>query len=131
MSKYEPLTNFLVDRKAEEISMTFAEIERVIDDSLPAAATRHRAWWSNNPSNNVMTKAWLEAGYKTERVDMGSRKLVFVRSHKVAPSARSESPQPAGSILARLRERLAGTVKVAPGVDLTAPTGERWDAERP
>ncbi|MDP2764646.1 MAG: hypothetical protein Q8O54_07405 [Brevundimonas sp.] len=33
-------------------------------------------------------------------------------------------------ILDRIQKRLGGTVKVAPGVDLTAPTGEIWDAER-
>lgn len=33
-------------------------------------------------------------------------------------------------ILDRIRQRLGGTVRVAPGVDLTAPTGEIWDAER-
>ena len=33
-------------------------------------------------------------------------------------------------ILDRIRERLGGTVTIMPGVDLTEPTGEVWDAER-
>lgn len=33
-------------------------------------------------------------------------------------------------ILDRIRERLGGTVTIMPGVDLTEPTGEIWDAER-
>ena len=33
-------------------------------------------------------------------------------------------------ILERIRQRLGGTVTVMPGVDLTEPTGEVWDAER-
>lgn len=33
-------------------------------------------------------------------------------------------------ILDRIRERLGGSVTVMPGVDLTDPTGEVWDAER-
>ncbi|MCB1416552.1 MAG: hypothetical protein KDJ64_09080, partial [Nitratireductor sp.] len=33
--------------------------------------------WSNNPSNNVMTKEWLAAGYETESVDVAGEKLVF------------------------------------------------------
>ncbi|MDP3802509.1 hypothetical protein [Brevundimonas sp.] len=33
-------------------------------------------------------------------------------------------------ILDRIRERLGGTVTIMPGVDLTDPTGEVWDAER-
>lgn len=35
-----------------------------------------------------------------------------------------------GEILDRIRKQLGGTVRVATGVDLTAPTGEIWDAER-
>lgn len=33
-------------------------------------------------------------------------------------------------ILERIRRRLGGTVTIMPGVDLTEPTGEVWDAER-
>ncbi|MEA2936481.1 MAG: hypothetical protein QOD74_3127, partial [Variibacter sp.] len=62
--------------------MTFAEIERITGSKLPPKAQHQRAWWSNNPSNNVMTKVWLEAGYETERVDMAGRKLVFRRVGK-------------------------------------------------
>jgi transcriptional regulator with XRE-family HTH domain len=41
-----------------------------------------------------------------------------------------ETADRGSKILERIRERLGGTVRVAPGVDLTAPTGEIWDAER-
>ena len=33
-------------------------------------------------------------------------------------------------ILDRIREKLGGTVTIMPGLDLTEPTGEVWDAER-
>lgn len=38
-------------------------------------------------------------------------------------------PRPTGGLLARIRAKMAGTVHVRPGVDLTAPTGEPWEAE--
>lgn len=134
MSKYEPLTQFLSGRRDQEVPMTFAEIERVLGFSLPEKASGIRAWWSNNPSNNVMTKAWLAAGYVTERVDMGSRRLVFRRSEGTLTVAdRSTRAGEAGrsvGFLDRIRSRLAGTVTIPEGVDITAPTGEVWDAER-
>lgn len=81
-----------------------------------------------------MTKAWLAAGYVTERVDMGSRRLVFRRS-----TSPKDPPTPAATpmvrpngdpdFLERIRARLGGTVTIAEGVDLTDPTGEVWDAE--
>ena len=134
MSKYEPLAKFLQENRTSEIPMTFAEIEKVIGFNLPEKASGIRAWWSNNSSNNVMTKAWLSAGYMTERVDMDSRRLVFRRMiDSPRPTSTSSTPPPSGrsiGFLDRIRRELGGTVTIMPGVDLTEPTGEIWDAER-
>lgn len=124
MGKYQPLTEFLAQAPGSEAPMTFAQIERVIGHPLPASK-KYPAWWSNNPSNNVMTRAWLAAGYQTERVDIAGERLVFRRTATAAkPSALI------GSLLERIQARLGGTVTVSSGVDLTAPVGEIWDAER-
>ena len=117
--------------------MTFAEIEKVVGFKLPEKASGIRAWWSNNPSNNVMTKAWLAAGFVTARVDMGARRLVFRRradnrpSPEAAPThASPSSPGRSRGFLTRIRDRMAGTTTVPPGMDVTQPTGEAWDADR-
>ena len=129
MGKYEPLQSYLAAERAEEVPMTFAQIESIIGQALPPAAFNHRPWWSNNASNNVMTKAWLNAGYKTERVDMERRKLTFVRAPggKLSPKP---SPSEGIDILARIDELLGGSVTIPEGVDIMAPIGEVWDAER-
>lgn len=85
MSKYEPLGAFLRAQKTERIAMSFAEIERILKAKLPPSK-QHRAWWSNNPSNNVMTRQWLDAGYKTSDVDPDMGRLVFLRDGKVQRS---------------------------------------------
>lgn len=126
MAKYEPLKAFLVDRAEAEVPLSFQDIEQIIGAKLPPVARKHRAWWSNNPSNSVITHAWLEAGFRTERVDMGSEKLVFRREADVSPPSASGG----GSLLDRLQAALGGTVTFAPGFDPTEPTGEVWDAER-
>ena len=77
MGKYEPLGNFLSQLQANYIAMSFTEIEQLLGNKLPASSKEHRAWWSNNPSNNVMTRQWLAAGYETESVDLAAEKLVF------------------------------------------------------
>jgi hypothetical protein len=135
MSKYEPLEQFLKRQTSNEVPLTFAEIERILGFTLPKASGDHRAWWSNNPSNNVMTRAWLAAGYVSERVDMDSRRLVFRRSGahggrgSGAAPATGARPRSEG-FLDRIRREMAGTVTIPPGVDVTEPTGETWDAER-
>ena len=126
MVKYEQLSAFLDRQTAGEVAMTFAEIEAVIGRRLPPSARKHRPWWSNNPSNSVMTQAWLKAGYKTEQVDMGAERLVF---RKAAPPSRPADPIDAGDPLAGVYGCMEGTVRFLPDVDLAAPTDERWAAE--
>jgi hypothetical protein len=119
------LGEFLQKQPAEEVPMTFAEIERVIGGKLPPNSPQYPAWWSNNPSNNVMTKEWLRAGFRTERVDVKARKIVFRRVEQ----NRTQTPPPPQI---RKGERhplfgaLKGMVTVAPGVDLTEPADPDW-----
>jgi hypothetical protein len=114
MSKYDPLGRFLKNQTRDFVPMTFSEIERLLNLPLPQSKL-HRAWWSNNPTNNVMTKQWLKAGYETEQVDVEAGKLVFRRV--AAPSEGTR-----GSVFGCLK----GMIKMAPGTDLTAPTGDDW-----
>ena len=140
-SKYAPLGAYLKSRGAAEVPMSFSEIEAVIGAPLPPKAVNHPAWWSNNTSNNTMTQIWLDAGFRTERVDIGARRLTFRRVQHAprpaepsmaavtAPTPATPTSAPGGGLLARLRDALKDTVRVTPGADLTAPTGQRWDAE--
>lgn len=124
MGKYDRLGDFLRSQRTREVPMSFAEIERVIGGKLPPNSPQYPAWWSNNPTNNVMTKVWLAAGFRTEQVDTKGRKLVFRR---VEPS----SPEPA---LPRAKKggrhplfgSLKGLVHVPSGVDLTEPADPDW-----
>ena len=88
MGKYEPLRNFCANQRADRDCHDVRRNRAVIGFKLPRSASEHRAWWSNNPSNSVMTKAWLEAGYQSEQVDMENRKLVFSRTADAGPTMR-------------------------------------------
>lgn len=126
-SKYHPLTRHLRAQRAGRVPMSFAEIERVLGTKLPPSAISHRAWWSNNPTNNVMTKAWLEAGFRSEQVDLDGRKLVFKRvetTPRPSSFAESHSPDFAAAHRPSLFGWLRGTV-VSTG-DLTEPADPAW-----
>lgn len=129
MGKYAPLGDFLRKQRVPLIPMSFQEIERITGVKLPPKAQHHRAWWSNNPSNNVMTKVWLEAGYQTEQVDMASRKLVFRRvGEPTSPALEAQAQPPQNSQRKRhpLFGGLKGLIKIMPGTDLTEPADPDW-----
>jgi hypothetical protein len=124
MSKYGGLGDYLKRQRGDLVPMTFAEIEKVTHSKLPASA-RYRAWWSNNDFNSVLTKVWIEAGFKSEQVDMKGRKLVFrrVRESKV-PSGGAEAPM--GQPFHPAYGFMKGLVRIMPGTDLTQPADPEW-----
>lgn len=134
MGRYEPLRSFLAGQQGDTVPVTFQQIEQVLGAALPNSK-RYPAWWSNNPSNNPMTKVWLAAGFVTEQVDTTREQLVFRRTaasdHGALGFEDAGRPfsVPSG-LIARLQAELGGTVTFAPGFDPTEPTGEIWDAER-
>src|SRR6266568_5163629 len=126
MSKYAPLGQFLRDQDSDEVAMTFAQIERIIGAKLPRSQY-DRGWWSNNPQNNVMTRVWLGAGYLTKEVDIRHRKLVFRRiDARRLPPSNDDRKRAAISSRHPLYGWLKGTVRIAPGVDLTEPADPEW-----
>jgi hypothetical protein len=86
MGKYDPLASFLASQDTEEIRISFAEIERILEVPLPASK-RYPAFWSNNPDNSRMTKAWIDAGWRTRDVDIPGEKVTFYRANGRASAA--------------------------------------------
>jgi hypothetical protein len=119
MGKYEPLGQFLKKQKRNRISMTFAEIEKLIGKPLPASK-RNRAFWSNNTDNNVMTRAWVDAGFETSEVEPKTGKLVFSRKE-----SRRKKTGRQHSIFGRFK----GMITLPPQHDdiLSPYSAEEWD----
>jgi len=124
MSKYDRLGDYLRAQRAREVPMTFAEIERVIGAKLPPSSPQYPAWWSNNPTNNVMTKVWLRAGFRTEQVDVKSRKVIFRRVEPKALVAATQSKDKGERH--PIFGALKGLAHIPPGVDLTEPADPDW-----
>ncbi|WP_339747249.1 hypothetical protein [uncultured Maricaulis sp.] len=129
--KYTPLEHHLQAQTLNHIELRFCDIERIIGATLPPSARRHRAWWSNNPSNSVATYAWLNAGYRSAQVDMAGERLVFERRGTATPTSLSEparTPYRAAGA-ASLYGQFRGVFKFVDGTALSAPTGECWAAD--
>ncbi len=76
-SKYQPLLEFLHDSNQDDVTLTFAEIEALMNDSLPDSARSKRAWWSNRSQGALQASAWMAAGYRVEDVDFDGQRVTF------------------------------------------------------
>lgn len=118
MSKYEPLPQFLSAKSVSSLRLGFKEIEDILGFTLPKSAYAHEAWWSNNETGHSHARSWLHAGWRTAGVDLLAREVTFERKAKPVLAPKGD---PFGC--------MAGTVSFMPGVDLTAPSDDRWNAE--
>lgn len=78
MSKYHPLFVWLNRQTANRIVTAFLQVETVLKFDLPDSARTYRQWWDNDPCR-VQAKAWLNAGFRTENVNLQAATVNFVR----------------------------------------------------
>lgn len=87
MSKYYGLGQHLAALRLDQWRPTFREIEAVLGFSLPASARTYPAWWSNG-SGMPQSSEWLDTGWRTEELDLGSERVTFRRSVSSRPKAK-------------------------------------------
>jgi len=68
-SKYQPLTDELAARTADEVRLTLDEIEQIIGAPL-AAWVRQPTFWSNSPAGVLRPKPWTRAGWRVVRPEL-------------------------------------------------------------
>lgn len=73
--KYQPLTKWLQEQAATEVTLTFTELEAIVG-TLPDSARVHRPWWGNTPKGQA--SGWLDAGWVVSGVDLQARIATFV-----------------------------------------------------
>ena len=78
MSIYDPLFRWLRAQGANQINVSFLYLERILGFDLPESARIDAQWWHNAPEH-VQAKAWLDAGFYTEQVDLTAETLTFAR----------------------------------------------------
>ncbi len=81
--KYMPLQMYLHSllENQRDTTLSFEQIERIINDKLPPSAHKHRAWWSNeNDGIHVSAHAWMDAGWKVDTVNFTQRWVRFMRA---------------------------------------------------
>jgi hypothetical protein len=125
MTKYAPVAEFLSIQEQGRVRLGFDDVEAILGAALPKSAADYQAWWANDPTHS-QAKAWLDAGWQTENLNLQRRVVEFVRVRN-RPAGPPASPAPASF---DPWGALAGSVTIHDEVALVAPSGETWDAER-
>ena len=85
VSKYAGLESHLKFRAAftSIVKLSFARIDGLIGSNLPMDAYRDLAWWSNT-SSSAHAKAWLNAGWEVQEVNLKEGYAIFKKVRNVA-----------------------------------------------
>lgn len=80
-SKYGPIRAYLSKKGkyTNWTTLTFSEIEGIINDNLPFSALRTELWWNNNVTT-PQGYAWTSAGWKAQKVDLKKRTVAFQKT---------------------------------------------------
>jgi len=80
MKKYDPLRDFLLNEKGNELTLTFKQIEIILRSRLPPSANQLSQWWANAKSwRHVQTAAWDDAGWRVKKVNLKRSEVTFCR----------------------------------------------------
>jgi hypothetical protein len=85
VGKYDGLESHLEFRAAftNLVKLPFARIDGLIGSSLPMNAFRDEAWWSNSTSS-AHAKAWLNAGWEVEEVNLKEGNVTFKKVRNIS-----------------------------------------------
>lgn len=76
--KFEPLRFYLVNCKKESLSLSFEDIEKIIETELCKSARTYNAYWSPSKTH-TMPNTIVDAGYKITSVDLSGERIYLER----------------------------------------------------
>jgi hypothetical protein len=75
-SKYDPLRDFLAERAAKPVTLSFADIDQLVG-TLPRSARLYPLWWRNHDPSHAHCRSWNDAGY-TAHPDFSAQTVAFL-----------------------------------------------------
>jgi len=81
-AEYRSLHQYLDNRYANTVLLTFAEIEDLLGFTLPDRARLQQEWWSNtdtDSTSSAQSRSWTHAS-RTARANLLARTVVFERA---------------------------------------------------
>jgi len=76
MGRYKGITTYLAERPDPVVTLTFSELDRLVEGGLPPSARAHPAWWTNSIKSHSHAKCWLDARRRA-KVDFNANLVRF------------------------------------------------------
>ena len=80
MSKYDSLGKYLERNNSNRITLTFTELEKILEFKLPNYLRQHEAGWygtAEGSPTHVQKRVWQSAGYQVETVSLTREIVTF------------------------------------------------------
>lgn len=77
--KYRYLSEYLSNSNQKSVTLSFSEIEKILQFELPDSARNHRPFWANTTTHSIAL-SWLSVGYETVSVNMDKQVVVFEKT---------------------------------------------------
>ena len=85
--KFQPLTDYLLNRSENNITLTFSQIEKILGFSLEPSYRRHRENWANNTHERPY-RACISAGYKFDYINMNTETVILIKERNTVETSR-------------------------------------------
>lgn len=79
VSKYQRLGDHFKNLKVDYVTLTFREIERILDFELPPYVHTASAWRNADIKKRPQAQQWLQAGWRREKLDLERKEVSFRR----------------------------------------------------
>lgn len=77
--RHYPLKRYFAESTAASITLTFKQLEEIDGTPLPEAARSRANFWHPRSNANTIAEAWIQEGYRLEKLDMNKKKVTFKR----------------------------------------------------
>ena len=77
--KHYKIKQYFASCTAASVTLTFAQIEEIDHQKLPASARKNIGWWYRRSNCNTIAEAWLTEGYEMKNLDLKKEKVTLHR----------------------------------------------------
>lgn len=85
--EFSPLQIYLKNLLSPRVTLSFKEIEIILQSELPEPAYEYHAWWINSRIAFSHASTWLDAGYETAKIKLGEW-VEFIKIDPIFPETK-------------------------------------------